>query len=118
MRLLATPIPDGSHGVRVWVGLSPGDVEPKGDPYQFACNLCHISDDLCEVSQAIGDLSNEVAVLIGLKAHELGYKRLTFRRSMGGLATRWATLTTRKDGMDYYTVDLDRALAIYREREA
>jgi hypothetical protein len=115
MKLLTTPIPDGSLGVRVWLDLPEGDTD-TGEPYQFACNLCRYSDEMCEVTQAIGELSNEVAIMIGLKAIEMGYSYLTFHRSMDGLATRWATLTRRKDGMDYYTVDLMQALEVYEGR--
>lgn len=115
MKILATPIPDGSHGVRVWVEVPPGDTD-TGEPYQFACNLLHLSDTHCEVAQAIGDLSNDIAIAIGLQAIELGYRNLSFHRSMGGLATRWATLTRRANGMDYYEVDLGKALKIYKER--
>lgn len=118
MRLVATPIPTGSHGLRVWPDLPPGDTEPDGGPpYAFACNLIRISDDECELSQAIGAMSNRVVIQIGLTAIKLGYKRMTFRRAEGLMATRWAKYSHTADGMDHYSVDLVKALEIYKQRQ-
>src|SRR6056297_2437418 len=105
MKIIATPIPKGSHGVRVWINLPPG-LKDTGEDYDFACNLVHVDKKTCKIAQAKGKLNNEVAIEIGLKAIALGYKVLKFHRSMGGLATRWATLVRSEDGMDYYIVDL------------
>lgn len=112
MKIVATPIPNNSHGVRVWLNQPPGD-DDTGEPYEFACNLCRIDEEHCEVSQAIGELSNDVAILIGLKAIELGYKHLTFSRTAGGNATRWARHIRTEGGFDHYDVDLSKALKIY-----
>lgn len=110
MKILATPIPNGSHGVLVWVEVPPGDTD-TGEPYQFACNLCRLDDDTCEVTQAIGDLSDDVAVLIGLEVIELGYKRLELRVTAGTRVSRWLTYWKTEGGMDYYTCDLMQSLA-------
>ena len=112
MKIIAAPISHGSHGIRVWEKGGP----ENADPYHLVCNLIHISDDACEVTQAFGNLTNETAILIGMKAMELGYKRLIFNRSIGGLATRWASFVGQKGGMDHYEVDLVQALKAYKER--
>lgn len=116
MKIVAVPIPDGSHGLRVFRDKMPEDHQ-DGDPYDFTCNLCHIDRTTCEVTHAMGDLDNEVAIGIGIKAIDLGYKRLRFERSMGGLATRWAKFDGTKKGMDHYSVDLQKALAILKQRK-
>jgi len=117
MRVIASPIPDGSHGVRVWIHESSGPDEPESKAdYDFACNLNRVSDTECYISQAIGDLSDEAAILIGVEAYRLGYRLLTFRRSAGGKATRWATYSHTDDGMDYYYVDLVKAMSAYEGR--
>ena len=112
MKIIAAPISEGSHGIRVW---EEGSAD-NADPYHFVCNLIHVDSDTCEVAQALGNLTNEAAILIGLKAIELGYKRLIFNRSIGGLATRWASFVGQKGGMDHYEVDLIQALKSYKER--
>lgn len=107
MRVIAVEIPSKSHGIRVWPELEPGLELPEDkSPYSFACNLVHIDENTCEVTQAIGDFSNEVAIGIGLKAIELGYTQLIFCRSQGGPATRWATYLKTDNGLDYYQVNL------------
>lgn len=115
MKLIATPIPNGSHGIRVWAELPQGDID-TGEDYAFSCNLIHVAPGVCEVQQAQGDLCNEVAVAIGLKAIELGYSRLRFHRTAGGPATRWASLAKTEGGFDHYDVDLARALSIHEGR--
>lgn len=110
MRIVATPIPDKSHSIRVWFSLEKGDELPEDKAsYDFCCNLDHIDDVTCEVSGAIGKLNNEVNILIGMKAIELGYKLLRFHRSIGGPATHWATKVSSGEGFDYYEVDLVEA---------
>ena len=111
MRLIATSIPPKSYGVRVWLDLPPGDELPEDKrPYDFACNLIHIDDDTCEVTQAIGKLTKGVAILIGKKTKELGYKRLLFCRAFGHAATHWGAKVNSQDGLDFYEIDLHEAL--------
>lgn len=107
MRIVVTPIPNKSYGVRVWPNLEDSKELPEDKrSYTFACNLIHVDDDTCEVTQAMGEFSNEIAIQLGLKAIELGYKILTFSRSTGGPVTRWATYIKTENGLDYYQVDL------------
>lgn len=97
--------------MRVWRHLDPStDLPEHKDSYSFACNLLHIDDDTCEVAQAMGDLDHEVALAIGAKAIELGYKRLIFCRSTGGPAVREAAYVRTHDELDYYEIDLIEAL--------
>lgn len=111
MRILATPIPSKSHGIRVWHNLEPGDCLPENkEAYSFACNLLHIDDVTCEVAQAIGKFNNEIAIQLGIKAVELGYRKLIFGRATGRAATRWAEFTHTENGLDYYAVDLEAAV--------
>lgn len=111
MRLIVTLIPDKSHGIRVWSSLNSLDELPLDKAsYDFCCNLLRVDDTTCEVAQAMGKLTDEVAIALGMKAIEIGYKRLTFARSAGGPATRWATRIGTHDGLDYYTIDLIEAL--------
>lgn len=119
MRAVATPIPSGSHGLRLWQDHPPSSTEPEdGAPYSFACNLVRVSDDECELAQAVGAMSNAVVIQIGLAAIKLGYKRMTFRRAEGRFATRWAKYSHTADGMDHYSVDLVKALEIYKQRKS
>lgn len=115
MKILIEPVPEGSHDFRIFADIpqSPGD---NGEPYQVSGSYHRIDDETCEVCRVLGDLSNEANIQIGLGAIGLGYRYLIFKRSVGGLATRWAELV-RKDGvMDYYRVDLKKALEIYEMR--
>lgn len=111
MRIIAVPLPEHSHGVRVWSSLNALDELPLDKAsYDFCCNLIRVDDQTCEVAQAMGKLTDEVAVALGMKAIELGYKKLTFARSAGGPATHWATKVGTHDGLDYYQIDLIGAL--------
>lgn len=115
MRLIATPLPEKSHGIRVWSALNPLDQLPLDKAsYDFCCNLLRVDETTCEVAQAMGNLTDEVAIALGTKAIELGYKRLTFARSAGGPATHWATKIGTHDGLDYYTIDLIEALKAFK----
>jgi hypothetical protein len=117
MKLVVEPIPEGSHGIRVWNNLPPGDeLPPDKDDYSFACNLKHIDAKVCEVAQAVGDMTSETVVRIGLAAIRLGYETLIFQRSVGHFATRWAEYSHTEDGLDHYKVDLKKALEIYKRR--
>ncbi|QIB67186.1 hypothetical protein [Kineobactrum salinum] len=115
MEITSTPIRDKSNAFRVFFDKAlTADGRPA--PIDVVGLLEHVDDDVCEVTLTKGDLSNEVNIEIGLEAIRLGYKKLEFHRSMGGLATRWATLVRRADGMDYYHVDLEKAVKTYEMR--
>lgn len=110
MKIVTKPIPDKSHSILVWRDLTPGEGLPDDKAsYDFCCNLDHIDEDTCEVSRAMGDLDDQVNILIGKVAIKLGYKKLIFHRSIGGPATHWATKVSSGDGFDYYEVDLVEA---------
>lgn len=115
MKILASKIPEGSHGIRVWPDLPPGDTD-TGEPYAFSCNLAHVAPGVCAVEQGQGELTDAIVVEVGLKAIALGYTRLSFHRTSGGPATRWARLVKTEGGFDYYEVDLIRARAAYQGR--
>lgn len=122
MRVIASPIPDGSQGVRVWVHEPAGDDEPSSKPdYDFCCVLIRLSDTECEVAQAMSRLTSRITgdafAQVGLKAYALGYRVMRFRVKKGRKATRWATYSHTADGMDHYTVDLARAMEIYKGRD-
>jgi hypothetical protein len=117
VKILIEPVPEGSHDFRIWAEIPQSDGD-NGEPYQVTGSYHHIDKDTCEVARVLGELSNEVNIHIGLGAIQLGYKKLVFHRSMGGLATRWAELIRRDDGMAYYRVDLVKALEIYKQRGA
>jgi len=57
-----------------------------------------------------GHLYNEAIILVGLKAIELGFKRVDFHALKGKKVTRWAKYLHSDDTFDYYTVDLDDAV--------
>lgn len=111
MRVVFTPIPANSFAVRVWRDVPPGDEFPEDKSnYQFACNLHHIDDDTCDSSLAIGEFDNDMAIAIGVKLAELGYKKLLLSRPHGHKATRWAEFSHTENGLDYYAVDLEAAM--------
>ncbi len=117
MKILIESVPEGSHDFRIWSELPQSDGD-NGEPYQVTGAYHRIDDKTCEIARVLGDLSNEVNIQIGIGAISLGYEVAVFHRSMGGLATRWAELVKSDDGMDYYRVDLMKALEIYKKRGA
>lgn len=112
MRILTNQIKPGTLGVRVWPDLPPGDTD-TGEPYPFSCLFTPKSKRVCWIEQAQGDMTSEIVVELGLLALSLGYEWIEFCRTERGPATRWATLVTNRDGMDYYEVYLPRAVAQY-----
>lgn len=110
MRIIATQIPDGSHELAIWPYLPPGDVD-TGEEITTVCNLHRISDDICMVTKAHGDLSDEINVSVGLKALSLGYKFLQIKVRSGVKVSRWMTYWKTEDNMDYYKCNLEQALA-------
>ena len=108
MRIVATPIPDNSHGIRVWNSLPEGDSLPRNkDDYQFTCIFVRINSESCELAQAQGKLTKRTLFALGEKARELGYKTMLFCRPKGKEPTRWATYLYTKDNLDYYEVNLN-----------
>ena len=110
MRLVATPIPDGSHELAIWPHLPPGDTD-TGEDIVTVCNLHRITERECMVTKAHGELSDEINVEIGIKAIALGYELLQLKVRKGTQVSRWLTYWKTEDGMDFYTCDLMRALA-------
>ena len=115
MKILISSVPEDSHDFRIWTDLPQSDGD-NGEDYQVTGAYHRIDEDTCEIARVLGQLSDEINILIGLGAVQLGYRYLEFHRSLGGLVSRWATLVKREDGMDYYRVDLDEAVKIYEKR--
>ena len=122
MKVTAKEIPCGSYEIRVWLneegteGDSGADVDTMGvltpvvgDP-DIDGGLLYTAD----LGLVMGVLTDDVNISIALKVIELGYKHLTFHRTSGGKATRWATLVKQENGMDYYHVDLLAQLEKYK----
>lgn len=114
MKIVEFPIPPGSHELAIWLDLADSDTD-TGEPIDTVCNLHHLSQYECVVTKAKGELCDAVNVLIGLKAHAMGYKTMHFCVAQGSTASRWAVFEKTVGGMDYYRVDLDEAVAIYRD---
>lgn len=119
VKIVTTPIPEGSFSILVWHSLddSSGEIPSDKRPYDFCCNLNRIDAETCEVARAMGNLTNEVSIAIGRQAIALGFRRLTFFRSAGGPATHWAKFIETRDGLDYYEVDLIAAQALFKSGE-
>lgn len=67
----------------------------------------HYSDPKgCIIEGAIGSLSNNTNIMIGLKLMEHGYDHCYHKVAEGGRSTRHSTLVETKDGFDYYFTDL------------
>lgn len=105
MRLIASRIPPGSHEVAIWSDLPPGAVD-EGQPIDVVCNILHMNQYECIVTHALGDLSDEVNVAIGLKCIALGYRLMHFSVSCGTKPSHRAKFQKTAGGMDWYTVDL------------
>jgi len=112
VKLTATPLRDGSHGIRIWLHEDGSDGDSGADIDTMAV-LEPLSQHECEITLTHGTLNDEANVLIALKAIEMGFKVLHFHRSAGGPASHWAEYKKTVDGMDYYTVDLVKQLAVY-----
>jgi len=105
MKLTATPIPDGSHEIRIWRDEPQGEGDSGAD-IDAVCNLWHINDQRCLVTLAKGDLCDCANIMLGLKAMELGYRFLEFSVTEGARVSRHARMIRTADGFDYYEADL------------
>jgi hypothetical protein len=113
VRIIEYPIPPGSHELAIWPDLPDGDTD-TGEPIHTVCNLHHLSQYECVATKASGDLSDDINVAIGLKAHAMGYKVLHFKVKLGTKVSRWAKYVKTVGGMDFYRVDLEPAIELYR----
>ena len=116
MRIIATPIPHGSHELAIWPDLPDSD-RHDGEPIVTVCNLHHLSQDECVVTKAHGVLSDDINVAIGLKAYSMGYKTLHFEVPHGNPVSRWAKFEKTVNGMDFHRVDLVEAVAIHKGKK-
>lgn len=114
MKILASSIPNGSYELRIWIDEAAGGAD-RGEDIDTMAVIHHVDAETCQIGLTHGTLSNDINVGIALKALELGYKKLTFYRSTGGKASRWATKVKTEHNMDYYEVDLIKQLAVYSE---
>lgn len=106
MEIRITPIPEGSHEICIWTGG-----HHFGDDIDTVAVLHHLGDGVAEVALAHGHLNNEINIVIGMQAHQMGYRKLRFRVLSGHRATRWAYRIGSEDGCDLYEVELDQAIA-------
>jgi len=105
VRLIATPIPAGSHEVAIWLDLPPGIVD-EGQPIDTVCNILRLSQYECIVTHAKGTLSDEVNIAIGLEAIRLGYKVMHYTVTEGTKSSHRGVHQKTVQGIDWYTVDL------------
>ena len=105
MRIIVSRIPPGSHEVAIWTGLPPGD-EDEGQAIDTVCNIIHMNQYECIVTHAMGDLSDEVNVTLGLKCIELGYRLMHWAVTHGAAHSHRGKFQKTAQGMDWYTVDL------------
>ena len=113
MKLEFKPTPEGSYIGRGWYNEVDGTPD-SGKHIDLVLFLENMGDDHAEVSATKGELTNDMLVDLGIKAIGLGFKTLTFKRSKGGPATRWAVLVKTEGDFDYYFVDLLDQLDKYK----
>jgi hypothetical protein len=80
----------------------------KHSPYSAMMIVVpHYSDPKgCIIEGAIGSLSKNTNIMIGLKLIEHGYAHLYHKVAEGGKSTSHSKLVETKDGFDYYFTDL------------
>jgi hypothetical protein len=106
MEVRITPIPDGSHEVRIYEGE-----HRYGDKIDTVAVLRNLGDGCAEVALAHGHLSNGINIEIGKAAYATGYTRLRFYVPEGTHVTRWAhEIQSDEGGWDLWEVDLVKAL--------
>ena len=108
MQIEAEKIPQGSYCIRVW-----HDSKQYYGDYDVVATLLPRGDGLAEVGFTMGNLTNDVNIAIGLKAYELGFKKLRICVSHGHKVSRWAIFSHSDDKFDYYNVDLVAAVDYY-----
>jgi hypothetical protein len=91
--------------VAIWKSLPPGDVD-EGQTIDVVCNIIQMNQYECIVTHALGHLSDEVNVAIGLKCIDLGYRTMHFAIAHGHKASRHGVFQKTVQGLDWYTVDL------------
>jgi len=109
MRIIATPIPPGSHELAIWPELDAGDAD-TGEPIDTVCNLHQLNQYECVATKAHGRLSDAINIAIGLKAIDLGYNVLHMQVAEGTTVSHWAKYEKTVNGMDFYKVDLVAAV--------
>jgi hypothetical protein len=85
--------------------LPPGN-EDERQPIDVVCNIIHMNQYECIVTHAMGDLSDEVNVAIGLEAIRLGYRLMHWAVTHGATHSHRGKFQKTVQGMDWYTVDL------------
>jgi hypothetical protein len=112
VKCIETDIPPGSGELAFWLNLPPGDKD-TGEPIDTVCNRWHLDQHECRITKAMGTLTEEVLVEIAIRAANKGYHYMHFEVAHGSPASHWAEYQKTVDGMDYYTVDLLKQLAVY-----
>lgn len=108
-------IPEGSFLLRGFLG---GADAANSEDIDLVVNLMNLGGGVCEVAAAIGDMTTDGNIALGLKAHELGFRILQFHALKGTKVTRWAEKVSSDDAFDYYRVDLPAAIAWYAASHA
>lgn len=109
MYLTSEVLPEGSFILR---GFPDQETIDSSD-IELVVVLKNLGGGIAELSAAKGSLSSDMNILIGLKAIELGFKRLQFSTLRGSKATRWAKKIGSDDSLDHYTIDLQQAQRDY-----
>lgn len=105
MYLTSEVLPEGSFILR---GFSDPSKAGKSD-IDLVVVLKNLGAGIAEVSASKGDMTTEGNVILGLKAIELGFRRLQFHALRGTQVSRWAEYVSSDDVFDYYTVNLQQA---------
>lgn len=110
MYFTSEEIPDGSFLLR---GFLNGTDAANSEDIDLVVNLMNLGGGVCEVSGAIGDMTTEGNISLGLKALELGFRIIQFHTLKGKKVTHWAELISSDENFDYYRIDLQEAHARY-----
>jgi hypothetical protein len=102
MQITVTPIPDGSHELRVF----DDGHDPETAPIDAVCNLLNRGEGVCEVSLAHGHLYDQANIQIGIEAYRLGYDVLRFYATRDIKVTRHATRIGESPNYYFYEIDL------------
>jgi len=105
MAIDATELRPGAHTLRFFAG------EVVGGNYDLVLTLDPIDAENVNIVGALGDMSPEFNIELGLFVINLGYRWLHFEadKSVTTKVTRWASLKSEDEVYRYYMVDLGSA---------
>jgi len=100
-------LPSGSYLLRGFLdGHTPGESD-----IDLVVVLTDKGEGVCSLVAAKGDMTDDGNLALGWKAYELGFKRIEFCALKGKPVTRWAKQVGTGPVYDFYTVDLESAIA-------